>query len=228
MSNFDIFNSKTMLIISMLTNFLSIFDLESLIRYGGLLLLFLAVYGQTGLFFCFFLPSGGLMFTAGVFIAAGSLHYDLLTVCSLLTLASMLGNITGYWFGRKTGPLLYKRPDSRFFRHAHLRAAENFYKKHGGLALAGGLFLPIVRTFSPIVAGIIKLNVKQFILFTFIGSALWVSSFVSAGFLIASMPFLKPYLKYIIVGIIITVTIPFVIRIIREFKKAGKENTTNK
>jgi len=209
-------------------NLLSIFDIESLIRYGGLLLVFLAVYGQTGLFFCFFLPSGGLMFTAGVFVATGSLHYNLFTICSLLTLASMLGNLTGYWFGSKTGPLLYKRKDSKFFRQEHLKAAENFYKKYGGLALAAGLFFPIVRTFSPIVAGMIKMNFKRFILFTFIGSALWVTGFVSAGFLIASMPFLKPYLRYIIIGIIITVTIPIVIRIIREFKKAGKENTTNK
>jgi membrane-associated protein len=203
--------------------FLAVFDLESLIRYGGLLVVFLAVYGQTGLFFCFFLPSGGLMFTTGVFVATGSLHYDLFTICSLLTLASMLGNITGYWFGKKTGPLLYKRQDSKFFKQAHLKAAENFYKKHGGLALAGGLFFPIVRTFSPIVAGMVNLNFRRFLLFTFIGSVLWVSGFVSAGFLIASMPFLKPYLKYIIIGIVITVTIPVVIRIIREFKKAGKE-----
>jgi len=211
-----------MLVIKIFNFFLSIFDIESLIRYGGLLLVFLSVYGQTGLFFCFFLPSGGLMFTAGVFVAAGSLHYNLFTICSLLTLASMLGNITGYWFGRKTGPLLYKRKESKFFRREHLNAAENFYKKYGGLALAAGLFFPIVRTFSPIVAGMIKMNFKRFILFTFIGSALWVTSFVSAGFLIASMPFLKPYLKYIIIAIIIMVTIPTVIRIIKEFKKAGR------
>jgi membrane-associated protein len=203
--------------------FLSVFDLESLIRYGGLLVIFLAVYGQTGVFFCFFLPSGGLMFTAGVFVATGSLHYDLFTICSLLTFASMLGNITGYWFGKKTGPLLYKRQDSKFFKQAHLKAAENFYKKHGGLALAVGLVLPITRTFSPIVAGMVNLNFKRFLLFTFIGSVLWVSAFVSAGFLIASMPFLKPYLKYIIIGIVITVTIPVVIRIIREFRKARQE-----
>jgi membrane-associated protein len=207
--------------------FLSVFDLESLIKYGGLLLVFLAVYGQTGLFFCFFLPSGGLMFTAGVFIAVGSLHYDLFTICSLLTLAAVLGNMTGYWFGRKAGPLLYKKQDSKFFRQAHLRAGENFFKKHGGLAVAAGLFFPIIRTFSPIVAGIIKMNIKRFILFTFIGSFLWVSSFVSAGFLIGSRPFLKPYLKYIIIGIIIMVSVPTIIRIIREFKRAGRENTKN-
>jgi membrane-associated protein len=198
--------------------FLFIFNIESLIRYGGLLLVFLAVYGQTGLVFCFFLPSGGLMFTTGVFIATGDVHYNLFVVSGLLTLASMLGNITGYWFGYKTGPFLYKRQDSRFFKRQYLNKAENFYKRYGGIALAAGLFFPVVRTFSPIVAGILKINLQRFILFTFIGSLLWVVSFVSAGFLIASMLFLKPYLEYIIFGIIIFVTVPTVIRIIKEFK----------
>src|SRR6266498_5010896 len=100
--------------------FLSIFDLDSLIRYGGLLIVFLAVYGQTGLFFCFFLPSGGLMFTAGVFVASGVLHYNIFAVCFFLILASLLGNMTGYWLGKKTGPFLHNRKDSRFFKRGHL------------------------------------------------------------------------------------------------------------
>src|SRR3954469_9077940 len=116
------------------------FDPESLIRYGGLLLVVLAVYGQTGLFFCFFLPAGALMFTAGVFVAGGQLPYNIVTVCVVLTAAAVAGNVTGYGFGRKTGPLLYKRTESRFFKRKHLQAAENFYTKLGGLALAAGLF----------------------------------------------------------------------------------------
>ena len=195
------------------------FDVEGLLRYGGLLLVFFAVYGQTGLFFCFFLPSGGLMFTAGVFVAMGSLHYNLFSICGLLMLASLLGNATGYWFGRKTGPMLYKKQDSKFLKKEYLKKAENFYTKYGGVALVAGLFFPIIRTFAPIVAGMIKMSFKKFILYTFIGSALWVTSFVLAGFFIASMPFLKPYLTYIIIAIIIVVTIPTVIRILRELKK---------
>ena len=92
-----------------------LFDPESLIRYGGLLIVFLLVYSTTGLFFCFFLPSGGVLFAAGVFVATGGLDYSLFTVCTLLILASVLGTITGYWFGRKAGLLLYSRKDSRFF-----------------------------------------------------------------------------------------------------------------
>src|SRR5688500_8590586 len=106
------------------------FNSETIIQYGGLLLVALSVYGQTGLFFCFFLPSGGLMFTAGVFVATGDLHYTLFTVCILLTIASLLGNVTGYWFGRKTGPLLHKRKDSRFLKKEYFQKAENFYTKY--------------------------------------------------------------------------------------------------
>jgi membrane-associated protein len=198
------------------------FDAESLIKYGGLLLVFLAVYGQTGIFFCFFLPSGGLMFTAGVFVSTGTLNYNIITVCSLLIAAAILGNITGYWFGKKTGPLLYKRKDSKFFKQKHLQAAESFYTKYGGIALAAGLFFPIIRTFSPIVAGMIKVKFSRFFLFIFIGSIAWILSFVLAGYLIGSMPLLKPYLKYIIAGIIVMVTIPVVIKVVKEFRKAGR------
>ena len=199
------------------------FDSESLIRYGGLLLLVLSVFCQTGLFFCFFIPSGGLLFTAGVFIATGDLPENIFIVCSLLIIAACLGNITGYWFGLKAGPILYKRKESRFFKRKHLDAAEKFYKKNGNIALAAGLFFPIIRTFAPIVAGMIKLNFSRFVFFTLIGSVLWIVSFVMSGYLIGIMPFLKPYLKYIIIGIILTVTTPVIIGIIRNLNKEEKQ-----
>ena len=195
------------------------FDPESVIRYGGLLILFLSVFCQTGIFFCFFIPSGGLLFTAGVFVATGDLHENLVTVCSLLILASVLGNIVGYWIGRKAGPKMYKRRDSRFFKRRYLDKAEAFYGKYGNIALAAGLFFPIIRTFSPTVAGMIKLNFRRFAFFTFIGSALWISAFVIAGYLVGIMPFLKHYLKYIVIGIILCVTIPILIGIFRNLNK---------
>src|SRR6476661_5279215 len=99
---------------------LSVFDPEMMIQYGGLLIIFLAVYAQTGLFFCFFVPSGIFLFTGGLFVATGQLQHNLITVCSCLTMACMLGCITGYLFGRKMGPVLYKREDSRFFKQKHL------------------------------------------------------------------------------------------------------------
>ena len=200
---------------------LNIFDVGSLIRNGGLLLVFLFVFGQTGLFFCFFLPSGALLFTAGVFTATGALGYNIVVVCSILSVAAVLGNITGYWIGRKSGRLFYNRKDSRFFKQQYLIKAEKFYEQWGGLASAGSLFFPITRSFAPVVAGIVKMNFRRFAFFSFIGSVVWVSGFILAGYLLGTVPALKEYISYIVIAIIILVTIPVIIGVVKKLKKAG-------
>jgi len=201
---------------------MKIFSAESLVTNGGLLLVFAFVFGQTGLFFCFFLPSGALMFTAGVFTATGALPYNIFVVCILLIVAAMLGNITGYSFGRKAGPVLYKRKDSKFFKQEHLKAAEKFYEKWGGIASTAALFFPIVRTFAPIVAGMVRMKFLRFAGFSFIGSIAWVSSFVLAGYLIGSVPAVKEYAGYVVLGIVVLVTTPIVITIIKKWKSLKK------
>ena len=215
-------------ILNSLYRLLSIFDLEALIRYGGLFMICLLVYGAAGLFFCFFLPSGAILFTAGMLVATGGLHHTIFTVCSLLVLSSVLGNITGFWFGRKTGPLLYRRDDSKFFRKKHLKTAETFYKKYGGLALTLGAYLPIVRTFAPMVAGIVRIDFTRFLLLSFIGSMIFVLGFVLAGYFMGTMPFLKPWSKYIIAVFILVVTIPLAFRMVKEFRKMRRENEGKK
>lgn len=210
--------------IGFLEGLLKIFDPESLVSDGGLLIVFLLVYGSTGLFFCFFIPAGGILFTAGIYTATGGLQYDVFTVCCLLILASVLGNLTGYWFGKKTGPLLYKRKDSRFFKKQHLKTAETFYNKYGWLALTVGLYLPIIRTFASIVAGMVRLDLRRFVLLTITGSVVWILSFVLAGYFIGSRPLLKPWLNYIVIGFILIVTIPLIIWIFKELRKMKKEN----
>ncbi|MBK5273249.1 MAG: VTT domain-containing protein [Bacteroidia bacterium] len=204
------------------------FDVEALIKYGGLFVVFLVVYGTTGLFFCFFIPTGAFLFATGLFAAAGSLNYNVFTICSFLVLASVLGNLTGYWFGKKTGPLLYKREDSRFFKKKHLATAESFYKKHGWLALTLGLYLPIIRTFAPIVAGMVRLNFRRFILLTVAGSVVWILSFVLAGYALGRIPALKPWLNYIVLVFILIVTVPLIIWVVKEFRKLKKENKVKK
>lgn len=199
-------------------------DAESLIRHGGLLAVFLIVYGSTGIFFCFFLPSGVLLFTAGILTATGDLDYSIYTVCGLLVLASVLGNITGYGLGRKAGPLLYSRKDSRFFRKQHLRTAESFYLKYGWLALTVGLYLPIVRTFASAVAGMVRLNFRRFIFLSFTGSVAWVLGFVLSGYFIGSRPYLKPWLKYIVMGFILLVTLPLLIKLVMVLRKMRRES----
>jgi len=214
----------SMLLISIsaiLNNILLFIDAESLIQYGGLFIVCLVVYGTTGLFFCFFLPSGAVLFTAGVFAATGGLQQDFLTICGMLILSSVLGSLTGYGFGWQTGQVLYRRGDSRFFKRQHLIAAEAFYKKHGWLALTAGYFLPIIRTFAPVVAGMIRLNFRRFVIMIIGGSVIWIFSFVYAGWFIGSRPFLKPWLKYIVIGFILTVTVPLFVRIYKEIRKSG-------
>lgn len=204
-------------------NFSGIFNPESLIRNGGLLLIFLFVFAQTGLFFCFFLPGGSLLFTTGVIAATGALDHSVATICVTLVMASFSGTIAGYWFGRKTGPLLYKRKDSAFFRQQHMVMAEAFYKKYGVLALTAGLFFPVIRTFAPIVAGMIKVNFGRFLLLTFSGSLIWILAMVLPGYFMGSIPLLKGYLTYIVIAIILAVTIPAAFRMVREFRVFKKE-----
>ncbi|WP_257657904.1 DedA family protein [Parapedobacter lycopersici] len=195
------------------------FDAEALIQYGGLLAVLLAIYGQTGLFFCFFIPSGAFLFAAGVMVANGLFAHGFLTLCCLGVAACVLGNITGYLIGYKAGPLLYRRSESKFFKQQHLTAASDFYKKYGAWALSLGVFFPLIRTFGPIVAGIIRVKFSRLLLFSFAGSVVWITSFAFAGYLIGSMPFLQPYLNYVVVGIVVVVTIPVAAKIILGVRK---------
>lgn len=206
------------------TFFLGIFNPESLLDYGGLLIAFLLVFGTTGLFFCFFIPSGGVLFAAGMLVASGSLDHSLFFVCMILIAASISGNLTGYWIGWKAGPLLYKREDSKFFRKDHLRAAEAFYRKYGKWALTIGLYIPIVRTFVSAVAGIIRMNFRSYFLLICIGSVLWVVGIVMLGYLVGIVPFLKKWSTYIIIVFLLVVTTPILIRVIREFRAFKKEH----
>jgi membrane-associated protein len=192
---------------------------ESIIHYGGLYLLLFVVFAETGLFVGFFLPGDSLIFTAGLLCATGELDFHFLTVISLLIAASVTGNMVGYSFGKKMGVYLYNRKSSFFFRHNHIIAARDFYAKHGGKAIVLCRFLPVVRTFAPIVAGIVVLNYKRFFLYNVIGAVAWITSIGSAGYFLGhTIPQTKEYLGYIVIFLIIITTIPVLIQIIKAKK----------
>src|SRR4051812_46897381 len=150
-------------------NLHQLLDPEKLLREGGFYLVVFVIYAETGLFFGFFLPGDYLLFLAGMFVATGKLDVNIAVLLAGLCIAAISGNFTGYWFGRKTGPVLYTRKDSFFFKKRYLKAAEDYYYKQGAFALIMGRFVPIVRTFAPIFAGVVKLEFKKFALYNVVG-----------------------------------------------------------
>jgi membrane-associated protein len=198
-------------------------DAQSIISRGGFYLLLIVVFAETGLFFGFFLPGDYLLFMAGLLCAAGKVDVSITTLVLSLIGAGVLGNFTGYWFGYRTGPVLFNKNDSLFFKRRYVVLASEFYTKHGGMALILGRFFPIVRTFAPIFAGVVKVDIKRFSIYNLIGSVTWVCVFTLSGFFLGRrFPQLKDYLQYIILGLIVITTIPLVIAYLK--KKFAEKN----
>ena len=190
---------------------------DKLLKEGGFYVVLFIIYAETGLFFGFFLPGDYLLFLAGMFVATGRLDVNIFTLTIGLVFAAIMGNFTGFWFGKKTGPALYKRKDSFFFKKRYLKAAEEYYRKQGAFALIMGRFVPIVRTFAPIVAGIVKLDEKKFALFNVIGAILWVTSLTVLGYFLGKRfeKEITDYLYYIIIGFILITAIPLLITFVK-------------
>ncbi len=181
-----------------------LYDVPSLIRWGGYAALVAIVYAETGLLVGFFLPGDSLLVTAGVFAAAGLLDIWMLNL--LLVPAAILGDATGYYFGKKVGPSLYSRPDSRFFKQEHLKKAKAFYDKHGGKTIILARFLPVVRTFAPIVAGVSGMSYTAFATYNIVGGFLWVTGLTLLGFFLgAQVPDIEKNILWVI-GIVVLVS----------------------
>jgi len=198
---------------------LSIFqylDAETMIRSGGFYLILFVIFAETGLFFGFFLPGDYLLFLAGLFTASGLLEVSIFSLCLGMIIAGILGNFVGYWFGWRTGPMLFKRKDSWLFKQKYIVMAEEFYNKYGGTALILGRFMPIIRTFAPIFAGVVRLDFKKFILFNIIGSFLWVLVLTLSGYYLGKrFPQIVEYIEYIVIGFVLLATAPIIIAVIK-------------
>lgn len=195
-------------------------------QYGGLVygLLFLIIFMETGFVVTPFLPGDSLLFAAGAIAATGSLNIVPLYV--LLLVAAILGDTVNYWIGHFTRDKIFDSKtglfkESRFIKKSYLIKAHNFYEKYGGQAITLARFVPIVRTFAPFVAGIVRMDYKQFILYNVLGGFLWVSGFTFAGYFFGNLPIVKENFHYAVVGIIIVSIIP----IAYEFVKAKLEKS---
>ena len=195
---------------------------ESIIHYGGLWLLLFVVFAETGLFIGFFLPGDSLIFISGLLCATKPhlLNTPIFLLIGLLISSAVLGNIVGYWFGKKTGENLFQKKDTFLFRKKHLETTKLFYSKHGGKALILGRFLPIIRTFAPILAGVIQVDFKRFMFYNIVGATLWITSLSSLAFFLGKkFPQTENYIGYIVIGLIIITTIPVFMTYLKNRKK---------
>ncbi len=202
----------------------TILNPQSIINYGGLALLLFIIFAETGLFFGFFLPGDSLLFVAGLMCGTPIFDVNIYTLIFSLITAGILGNFVGYYFGKKTGPMLFKRDDSFFFKKKHVNAAKEFYNRYGGTAIVLGRFLPIIRTFVPIMAGVVNLDFKKFVLFNIVGCVAWILSMVLSGYFLGrAFPSLQNNLEYIVISIILISMIPVAFTYIKEHRRIKSE-----
>jgi membrane-associated protein len=185
----------------------------------GYAMLFAVVYSETGLMVGFFLPGDSLLFTVGVVAGAGQLNIVLVNV--LLMAAAMLGDSTGYFLGRKTGPRIFSRPDSRFFKREHLMRTQAFYERYGGKTIVYARFLPIIRTFSGLMAGVAGMPYLRFLPFSVCGGMGWVFFMTMLGYELGSVPFVRRHFDQVILLIIFVSLLPTIIHFVKTRKKAA-------
>ena len=203
------------------------------IEHGGLWLILFVVFAETGLFAGFFLPGDSLLFVAGIYagplaaevIPSNNEWINLLVITACISVAGILGNYVGYSFGKKVGPTMFDWKENLFFKKKYLVQAQEFYEKHGGRAIIIARFIPIVRTFAPIIAGIVNMDRQKFMYNNVVGSIVWVSSMVFGGhflqtWILEHFQFdLKKHLEVIVLGIVFITTAPVIIKVITHRSK---------
>ena len=210
--------------------------IEWIIEYGGLYILLLVIFAETGLFIGFFFPGDSLLFAAGIYVddlakEFFGVHWSIIMI--MVMIASVLGNMVGYWFGRKAGPLLYERKETWLFKKKHLIRAREFYDQYGKGTIFLAKFLPIIRTFAPIVAGMVKMERAVFMFYNIIGSVCWVATMMLGGHFLEKWVqhkwgfSLKDHIEAITIGIILVTTLPVIYKLFFSRKKKGPESSSN-
>ncbi|MFZ4632251.1 MAG: DedA family protein [Patescibacteria group bacterium] len=197
------------------------FDLVALIQAAGYLGLFGIIFAESGLFIGFFLPGDSLLFTAGLLASRGFLNIYVLV--GLTFIAAVLGDNVGYWFGKKTGPKIFNKEDSLFFHKNHIIKAEHFFQKYGPKTIIFARFVPIVRTFAPILAGVGKMHYRTFFFYNIVGGLLWTAGILFLGYYLGRViPNIDKYILPILFGIIIISVLPNIYQILKIKKEKNK------
>ncbi|WP_211881176.1 DedA family protein [Pseudarthrobacter albicanus] len=184
------------------------------------------IFAETGLLVGFFLPGDSMLFTAGLLVSTGAIKFNLWGMCALIIVAAVLGNQAGYLIGSKAGPAIFKRPDSRLFKRENVESAHAFFEKHGGKALILARFVPIIRTFVPVIVGVARMDKRKFFLFNVIGAVLWGGGVTLLGAWLGQYDWVGKNIDIIFIAIVLVSVIPIGIEVIRGFIAKRKAEQT--
>ncbi|WP_338677479.1 VTT domain-containing protein [Streptomyces sp. SCSIO 30461] len=198
-------------------------DPDYLITTFGLIGVLVIVFAESGLLIGFFLPGDSLLFTTGLLVTTGKIDMPLGVVCTLIVFAAIIGDQVGYLFGRKVGPALFKRPDSRLFKQENVEKAHDFFEKYGPKSLVLARFVPIVRTFTPIIAGVSRMNYRSFITFNIVGGVLWGAGVTLLGAALGKVDFVHEHIEMILIAIVLISVLPIAVEILRARSQGRKQ-----
>ncbi|MEU4090905.1 VTT domain-containing protein [Streptomyces sp. NPDC026673] len=199
-------------------------DPDYLISSAGLIGLLAIVFAESGLLIGFFLPGDSLLFTGGLLVAGGKLDWPIWSVCLLVWIAAVAGDQVGYLFGRKVGPSLFRRPDSKLFKQENVEKAHEFFERHGAKSIVLARFVPIVRTFTPVIAGVSRMNYRVFVTYNIIGGLLWGVGVTLLGYWLGQIAFVHEHIELILIAIVLLSVVPIAIEFLRArsaSRKAG-------
>jgi membrane-associated protein len=182
----------------------------------------LIVFAECGLLLGFFLPGDSLLFTAGLFVAQGAIDAPLWLVCSILVAAAVVGNATGYWVGYKAGPAIFDKPESRLFKPEHVAKTQVFFDKYGNRAIVLGRFVPIVRTFITVMAGVGRMEPRRYLTYSVIGGIAWAAGVTVLGFWLGQFAFVRSNIELMLILVVALSLLPIVVEVLRARRNAGR------
>ena len=198
---------------------------QHLIDTYGLAGILAIIFAECGLLIGFFLPGDSLLFTAGLLVRNNNLHQPIWLVCALASVAAVAGNLAGYYIGRKAGPAVFNRPDSRMFRQEYVDKTAAFFDHYGARAIVLARFVPIVRTFIAVMAGVSKMDFRAFAMYSVIGGVLWGVGVTMLGYGLGSVGFVRSHIEIILIGVVALSFVPIGIELLRQRRKAAPEGT---
>ena len=182
----------------------------------------LIIFAECGLLLGFFLPGDSLLFTAGLFVAEGAIGAPLWAVCLLLVGAAVLGNATGYWIGHSAGPAVFDKPQSRLFKPHHVAKTQEFFDRYGNRAIVLGRFVPIVRTFITVMAGVGRMDPRRYLTYSLIGGVVWAAGVTLLGYWLGQFAVVKANIELMLVAIVLLSVLPMVVEVLRARRQAAR------